>query len=114
MIEPVGLYNTCTCSFGALEGHKVKATLNRRVCVISPPGCLRTEERISIFSLLADIWVREGMIQELCARYGRRVNRDREVYDSSRQRHGNFSPYHARIEILNNDLRFMRMVTCGN
>ena len=98
MIESVGLYNTCTCSFGALEGHKVQArqaSNSKQACVCVcdiPPGCLRRErERISIFSSLADIWVREGMIQELCAIWnGRRVNRDREVYDSSRQRHGIF------------------------
>ena len=59
-----------------------------------PPRLLAERETISIFSLLADIWVREGMIQELCAIWnGRRVNQDREVYDSSRQRHGIFSPF---------------------
>ena len=72
MIESVGLYNTCTCSFGALEGHKVKArqasnSKQACVCVISPQVACGERERISIFSLLADIWVREGMIQELCA-----------------------------------------------
>lgn len=66
------------------------------VCVCDiPPRLLaeRERERISIFSLLADIWVREGMIQELCAIWnGRRVNREK-AYDSSRQRLGIFPPF---------------------
>ena len=36
MIESVGLYNTCTCSFGALEGHKVQArqaSNSKQACV---------------------------------------------------------------------------------